>query len=242
MHAVEWSAVLSTRNNEPATPSPPGRPATSDEEAVCDALERGGVSEVAKLIAEARMGQEKTTELPAASAAGMLPRGAAGSEGRGSGKGAPSGNGPDQTDSALLTSDVSPADAFWEEIDAYRDAIKAVLVTSEPITGEARETVDGAAMMRLRRFFHAKDPLEPRTAKESPVDETPMFSAATVGEMCLRARNEAIEEAAKEAERQIIEYEEIDILDKTPERLRIARRIRALRMADVSPPKGGTEK
>lgn len=41
-------------------------------------------------------------------------------------------------------------------------------------------------------------------------------------------REKTIEECAREAEKNIIEYSEIDILDKTPERDRIARRIRAL--------------
>ncbi len=42
------------------------------------------------------------------------------------------------------------------------------------------------------------------------------------------ARLAAIEECAKEAERSIIEYATIDVLDTTPEKHRIARRIRAL--------------
>lgn len=37
----------------------------------------------------------------------------------------------------------------------------------------------------------------------------------------------------KEAERALIEYAEIDVLDKTPERIRIARRIRALPLCAV---------
>jgi len=41
------------------------------------------------------------------------------------------------------------------------------------------------------------------------------------------------ERAAQEAERALIEYAEIDVLDKTPERLRIARRIRALPLCAV---------
>lgn len=40
-------------------------------------------------------------------------------------------------------------------------------------------------------------------------------------------REEEREACAREAERNIIEYAEIDVLDTTPERLRIARRIRA---------------
>jgi hypothetical protein len=49
-----------------------------------------------------------------------------------------------------------------------------------------------------------------------------------VAEASLRAREDMRERAAAEAEQRIVEYSEIDVLDKAPERDRIARRIRRL--------------
>jgi hypothetical protein len=49
-------------------------------------------------------------------------------------------------------------------------------------------------------------------------------------------KREGIEAAARESERALIEYSEIDILDTTPERLRIARRIRALLQIEEKKP------
>lgn len=43
------------------------------------------------------------------------------------------------------------------------------------------------------------------------------------------ARNNALEEAAREAERRVIEYSDIDVLDTREERVRIAARIRRLK-------------
>lgn len=65
-------------------------------------------------------------------------------------------------------------------------------------------------------------PPEPRTDKAQSEE---MISASQWEE----ARLEIIEQCAQEAERSLIEYSEIDLLDTTPERLRIARRIRFLK-------------
>ncbi len=123
---------------------------------------------------------------------------------------------------AEMTAEAKVATA---EIEQLRDTVhnyKALLAAAESAGREVCDERDEARAEIERLKAEEVAPVIERFREPfgADVPQAPSGKRTTAEDMR--------ERAAQEAERALIEYAEIDVLDKTPERIRIARRIRAL--------------